>query len=66
MGQWLETFIEERPRLTLLGLFGVFMVVLGVVTIAPAFISFLLAVAIAGAWCWWLEKHAPIAPTSAT
>jgi hypothetical protein len=30
---------------------------LGVITVAPTVVAFALSVALAAAWCAWLEKH---------
>ena len=65
MGKWLATFSEERPRLAMLGLVGLLILLTDVFTVAPAFVSLSVAVLTACAWCWWLEKSTPFAPTSA-
>ena len=49
------TFVEEQPRLTVLALLGLSVVVVAVIWVAPAFLSLIVAAAIAAGWCRWLE-----------
>jgi hypothetical protein len=55
MDKRVATFVEEQPRLTVLALLGLSVVLLAVIWLAPAFLSLIVAAAIAAGWSWWLE-----------
>lgn len=46
----------SKPVLVTVSVLGV-LVVFGGITVLPPFVGFVLAVAIAMLWCWWLEHH---------
>jgi hypothetical protein len=52
------TFIEEKPGLIVVALLGVAAVLVGLIWVAPAFVSLIVDATVAGGWCWWLETFA--------
>jgi hypothetical protein len=55
MDDRLATFVEQRPRLALLGVLGVLFLLFGVIDITPAPVSLGVAAVTAVGWCRWLD-----------
>ena len=62
MNHRLATFVEQKPRLALLGVVGVLFLLFGVIDIAPAAVSLTVATLMAVGWCRWLDTSAASAP----
>jgi len=59
MDKRVGTFVEKKPRLTVLALLGLAVVLVTVIWVAPSFMSLMVAATIAAGWCWWLETSTP-------
>jgi hypothetical protein len=57
MGTSFSRFIVKRPRMALAAIAVVAALTLDLVAIAPAIVSFTLAVTSAVGWCRWLDAH---------
>ena len=61
MEKRLATFLEESPRLALLGVLGVLVLVFGVIDLTPAPVSLAVAALMAIGWCRWLDRSPALA-----
>jgi hypothetical protein len=59
MDKRVATVVEQRPGLTVPGLLGLGVVFVGVISVAPAFVSLIVAATSAAGWCWWLDVTPP-------
>ena len=57
MGNRFRTLLGQRPRTAFLVIAVVVAVLLDVIVVTPAIVSFALAVSAAVAWCVWLESQ---------